>query len=279
MSKPKQDTVKPSPPSPEILKLLQAIASGESRRRDVKVTPEMALELLCGNIANRSLRPSHIAYLSTMMKDGKWQKGHPAAILIATDGEILDGQHRLYAVLDSERTVWMNICVPESKEMRQFVDIGIQRTLADVLTFHKEPSRNRLVAGLINFASQVATNSVTKLPPERAKAVFGKHAESFMWLADTFTTTSMGMKKMPILYAICEMYERDKAMALAFYLSFKSPDGAVQPARMLRDFALQNVGRAGQAVRIIEYRKALFCCRAALRGERVTRIQEASGWD
>lgn len=63
------------------------------------VTPQVAKELLKGNRHNRTLRRGHIFYLASNMRKDEWELAQP--LLISKDGRLLDGQHRLRAVIES----------------------------------------------------------------------------------------------------------------------------------------------------------------------------------
>ena len=70
------------------------------KTKQQKITPELAREILKGNSKNRKIRQQRVDYLADEMKNGRWQISHQG-ICIATDGRVLDGQHRLLAVIQS----------------------------------------------------------------------------------------------------------------------------------------------------------------------------------
>lgn len=100
-----------------------------------KVTPEMARELLASNTHNRSLRPRHVANLVKDMKAGKWCMNGDT-ICISVDGTLVDGQHRLSAVVASGVTATMMVVydLPNDPEVFGTKGIGKTRHFADVLT-------------------------------------------------------------------------------------------------------------------------------------------------
>lgn len=67
------------------------------------VTPEMAQEILTKNYKGQRV-PSMpvVKKYAEMMKDGKWMPEIPNILLFNKDGELIDGQHRLHAVILSE---------------------------------------------------------------------------------------------------------------------------------------------------------------------------------
>ena len=64
----------------------------------VLVTPETAAEMLKHNTGNRILRPAAIATMAAQMRAGQWTTTHQG-IAFDADGNLLDGQHRLHAIV------------------------------------------------------------------------------------------------------------------------------------------------------------------------------------
>lgn len=96
----------------------------------VLVTPEMALRWLDGNTGNRRIRAKVLARYVNDMRHGRWTP-NSTAISIATNGRILNGQHRLTAVMQSGATVgmWVMTGMPEDSYVNE--DRGAGRTYAD----------------------------------------------------------------------------------------------------------------------------------------------------
>jgi len=70
----------------------------------VKITPKMAMDLLEHNTLNRPLSDGHVKRLAQQIIDGKW-KYNGDTIKVSKDGAILDGQHRLWAVIEAKRPI------------------------------------------------------------------------------------------------------------------------------------------------------------------------------
>ena len=68
------------------------------------ITPPMAALLLGNNGANRKLNKRHVDFLSDQIKSGKWQK-IGQTIVIAKDGTLMDGQHRLTAIVACPKVI------------------------------------------------------------------------------------------------------------------------------------------------------------------------------
>jgi hypothetical protein len=102
------------------------------------MTPDWARKLLVRNPRNRRIKPGSVqAYAEDIRKD-KWQLS-PAMIAVDTDGSLLDGQHRLLAIIETGETVRTLMGTGFSPECFSVVDIGSTRTMGDIITIsHKD---------------------------------------------------------------------------------------------------------------------------------------------
>lgn len=98
------------------------------------VTPEMAKAWLAKNTTNRPIRQKRIKMLADDMAEGKWIV-NGEAIKLSVSGQLLDGQHRLLAVLKADRSVPMFVIRELPDEVITTLDQGVTRTHGDVLAF------------------------------------------------------------------------------------------------------------------------------------------------
>lgn len=106
------------------------------------ITPDVARHLLSKNISNRSLRPMKVDEYTRQMRSGDWQITHQG-IAINKHGQLIDGQHRLTAVVRSGVTVQMFVARGFDAEDHRglMVDTGIKRTVADVYGIDSKASQ------------------------------------------------------------------------------------------------------------------------------------------
>lgn len=96
------------------------------------INPKVAEEMLKRNISNRRLNIEHIRSLSKQMKDGKWLfDGAP--IKFSSAGGLLDGQHRLNAIIRSKTSQKFLILTNIDSEAFKVMDTGRKRTSSDIL--------------------------------------------------------------------------------------------------------------------------------------------------
>lgn len=105
----------------------------ETKIETVLVTPGEALEMLKANIRNRPLRQDHVIRLANEMKSGGWVfNGEP--IQFSDGGVLLNGQHRLAAIVKSQTSQKVVIIRGISGEAFKTYDIGKKRSNGDI--FH-----------------------------------------------------------------------------------------------------------------------------------------------
>jgi hypothetical protein len=91
------------------------------------ITPEIAQQILSGNTDNRPAKPKHVKFLADQMRAGAWQvTGDP--VKISASGRLLDGQHRLMAVVESGTTQNLYVARDCEEEIFSVLDTGRARS-------------------------------------------------------------------------------------------------------------------------------------------------------
>lgn len=98
-----------------------------------QISPITAEWLLGLNADNRRLSETKVLQYSDDMTGGRWEENGDG-ISVATCGSLNNGQHRLVAVIHSGMTITTNVTVGLTRKSRATNDIGLPRTLANVLT-------------------------------------------------------------------------------------------------------------------------------------------------
>ena len=78
----------------------------EVKYETVNITPAMAEKWLAKNLGNRHVRESHVATLVRDIRDGNWRQTGEA-IKFDWDGRLIDGQHRLHAIVAAQTATRM----------------------------------------------------------------------------------------------------------------------------------------------------------------------------
>lgn len=96
------------------------------------ITPAKAESLLQRNTGNRTVRPRRVDQYAKQIINGQWRLTGEA-IKVATDGSLLDGQHRLLAVIKAGIPTEFLVVEGLSPEVYTVLDSGLGRTVGDAL--------------------------------------------------------------------------------------------------------------------------------------------------
>lgn len=126
----------------------------------VLMTPQIAKALLANNEDNRPIRP-RVAAIANDIREGRWVfNGEP--IIISTNGQVNDGQHRLKAVVDADRPALMAVSFGFARETRLSVDQGCVRGAGDYLQMANIPNAV-LLASITRFILSYEAGDGTQL--------------------------------------------------------------------------------------------------------------------
>jgi len=114
-----------------------------------KVDPETALDWLQRTtVLNRRLTTSKIKTIAREMKSGRWRfNGEP--LRFDEDGELMDGQHRCWALAESGKTYDFAIVRGLSHEAIFVTDTGQTRTLSQFLSIKGENDTSILASAIM----------------------------------------------------------------------------------------------------------------------------------
>lgn len=101
----------------------------------VKIAPALAAEMLTANSVNRKVRPRLVRTYAEDMRQGLW-RSTGEAIKVSRSGSLLDGQHRLSAIVESGKTIEMLVVSGLADDTQELMDQGAARVAADALAMH-----------------------------------------------------------------------------------------------------------------------------------------------
>lgn len=96
------------------------------------ITPSIAKEMLEANVKNRNKNTHLVLKYANEMANGKWKENTGELIKISNTGVILDGQHRLSAIVKSNTPIWFHIATGLDDNIFDVLDTGMKRNAADV---------------------------------------------------------------------------------------------------------------------------------------------------
>ena len=109
------------------------------------VTPELAESWLSRPARNRNVRSVAVQAYARDMRSGNWLL-NGETVKLSTSGRLLDGQHRLSAVLAADVTVPMIVVRNVPEAAMPTVDAGAKRTYSDALKIQGEENTGVLAA-------------------------------------------------------------------------------------------------------------------------------------
>lgn len=128
--------------------------SGEQFTAIEVIDPDLAALLLTGNVRNRSLSSVMVDSFARDMIAGNWRVTHQG-IALDKDGRLLDGQHRLSAVVKSGVTIRTAVTYNADPESFRAVDMGRPRNSATILGFDFEGLKYKsVVTGALRVIDQ-----------------------------------------------------------------------------------------------------------------------------
>ena len=98
------------------------------------VTPSRARALLDRNPSNRSVSKMKVKKIARDISGGRWRL-NGETIIVAKDGSLNDGQHRMMAIIDAGSAIVSNIAWGAERDSRFTVDAG-SRDADDYLTMN-----------------------------------------------------------------------------------------------------------------------------------------------
>ena len=245
------------------------------------VGPELAARWLEGNTHNRPLKQPLVDRFVRDMQAGHWRLTHQG-IAFDTDGVLIDGQHRLWAVVLSRWIVQLRVFFNEPIENMVAVDTGQARSNIDVLHLSGETGEITVnhLATLRAMLSGDGSRAMHLTVSEEAKWMT-KHADAIDFAMKHLSTCRYkGVVNATIRGIIARAYyAADHAKLVHFCDVLRtgvSFDGGNSPIALLSQFLLSNANAGkSQAVRRIRYGKAKRALIAYLRGERIMQLRAA----
>lgn len=119
--------------------------------KKILLTPELATELLERNRMNRPLSDSHVARIAGQIKVGRW-RFNGDTIKISDTQDVLDGQHRLWAVIEAKKPVETLIVYGIERDAFATVDtLRKPRSGGDVIALAGTPRYRNVIAGALQW--------------------------------------------------------------------------------------------------------------------------------
>ena len=248
----------------------------------MEVTPKQAIHWLESNTRNRPVKQSHVNRLAKEILENRWQLSHQG-IAFDTTGLLLDGQHRLWAIIEADRPARLRVFFNEPVENTRVVDAGERRSNLDIMTMTGQVgdvSAKHLATLRAMLAGQSARSSRMSVGEE--SKLYKKHAEAIEFAMQHLGASSIkGVATATTRAVVARAYYSVHGSKLVHFCNvLKSGIGSNDEdcsTVMLWQFLVQ-ASRAGQAdgVRRLRYGKTEWALAAFLNGKTPKQLRGAN---
>lgn len=174
---------------------------------EILITPEMAEQFLLSDMpGNRSINANYIGTMVRDMEKDTWKRS-PQPISFDTDGKLIDGRHRLNALVLSQKPQFMFVVRNCPSSCMDHIDCGRKRGLVDRLRIGY-PELHWISTKMTSVCNAIQTCWHHIMPTQDEVAQYMiTHKESLLWIARSYKATDYGLQKASIRAAIMLAYE------------------------------------------------------------------------
>lgn len=122
-----------------------ALAKGKLGVGVVEITPAMARAVLARNPSNRRVSETTVSKIARDIEAGNFAV-NGESIIVASDGSLNDGQHRLCAVVEADMAITSVVVFGPARSTRVTVDQGRSKMVGDYLAMEGHRDSNALAA-------------------------------------------------------------------------------------------------------------------------------------
>ena len=293
-------------------KLTDKIIDGPRSVDILDITPKFAMEVLekrnstpaekVPAFTNRNLRGKANKKTSLLILDIKQNEFYPSLIKFSTEGALLDGQHRLFAISQAGKTCQMIVETGANPASMVKTDIGIGRTDRDVFgldflqhwnlvpkLWAKATQIGKGMMCLSTFKTSKTKNLVNHQKAwndsfKNKKRFFHKNKKHIIFAASAISKTAVdGIRMQPFksfgpLVTFAFMHKINAAKAKMFALKvITGGEPKTCPSSKFREIILSGAGGetlSNREIRNEKMQKLFFCADRYLKGKSVSKVSK-----
>lgn len=258
----------------------------------MEVDPATAQAWLAHNRGNRKLKEQSVVSYARDMRAGRWLLTHQG-IAFNDKKELIDGQHRLHAIVKCGKAVRMFVTLgwpskQSADNTMDAVDRGCLRSIADVLGLQHGVDQPKLVASIAGHIARIALQSAAKkglkLTTAQTLDVLALYKPGIQWMIEN-RIQQHGLRSVIVqaCLAMAWMSPSHRPMVEMFRASFVSGAGLAEdsPILHLRNHLLGNGGSIFQkdiaaAAQVVAHHLLAHCNRDPV--TKVTGSEVAANW-
>lgn len=211
--------------------------------KQTTITPAIARHYLNAQLRNRKVKLTHVQALAKAMREGTFLvSGDP--IRFNTRGELIDGQHRLLACIESGLPFQAVIVTNLAPETQAVIDTGLGRTRGDILSLLGFVDGRGLAAALTwlwRFDHSLETGYAVRPQVSDMEATLERHPTITEHLGTGYACGKLLTKS--LASALDTLFaEKHQLQATLFFAQLKSGEGLFRGdpiywlrARLLRE--------------------------------------------
>jgi hypothetical protein len=217
--------------------------SSVSTDREI-ITPEMAEKLLEKAGGNRKVNNHIVQRYADLMTSGNWHFNGDS-IRVDAKGKLLDGQHRLSAVVRTGIPLDTIVVRGVPRGVFDTIDVGRPRSAADALFAEGVTEHPQIAASVANLLIRTEENSVhlhKQVEPYKVHKWVLKHPD--LNESVEYARYAKALGKVPILGAMHYMFKQiDQDKASEFFQTLKTGAdiGPGNPIYTLREFLVRHI--------------------------------------
>lgn len=193
------------------------------------IDPDTAESWLESHAANRPISSNWVKQLEDEMRNGRWEPNHQA-INIDENGSLTDGQHRLWAIYNSEQTIPCVVSYCEDNKpagiddlmpyrglfSNRYVDRGRARSVRDSvnITFAQQERRQmgKYESAAYGFIIRLARSHHGAVPVHMMEEMAEKFGDDYEALHPNLASNKPGLRKGAVVagFILCRKLDPDK---------------------------------------------------------------------
>jgi hypothetical protein len=129
--------------------------------KQIDVNPVVAQRILKDNICNRKVSEKVVNMYAKDMMEGRWKVNTGDTIRISKTNRLLDGQHRLLAIIKSNKTIEFTFAYNIEDSVFDVIDTNKTRSKNDVFTIEGIPNSSHassIINAYLSFKKGNSTN-------------------------------------------------------------------------------------------------------------------------
>lgn len=253
----------------------------------VLVTPKQAMEWLDKSARNRTISQRRVSLYAAMMKRGDWYVTN-AGIALNERDELIDGQHRLWAVVESETPTMMLVVRKVPHKAQIVLDQNLVRRAHDQIAIKENWEVRPIhlaVAKQMIYSIAIGGKVISDITTDvlLMDQFYRRYHQSIEFAVKEFYqfTTVKGVTVAPVIAPLARAwYTQDRerlcrfARVMGTGLADQKGDG---PAAVLRNWLLRGKTQVwAKTERRLIYNKTEIALDAFLRGESIQRLSQMS---